>query len=129
MVALESTNYIVLLFVNLNIPEPQKSHPFMTDILIEDLSSSNTAPTTVTVASDSRIVVVIEVKKAINSDFMLVEPKTVIKTLIYVHYIMALHYRYFNLCSLHHDFTWSTHIVWNNHRWLLLALHTICFKY
>lgn len=120
MGALQATNYVVSPFVHLNVPEARKGHPFMTDILIEAVScsldeaqasgnssdeaqannnssdetpgSSDTNILTLTDSNiDSNIIAVIEVKKGINGDVLLVEPKFVIEMLLYVQYLMALH--------------------------------------
>ena len=72
----------------------------MTDILIkEEFTNStvpNTVPTTVTVACNSNIIAVIEVKKPINNDIILVEPRSAAAhKLVQCQSHMSLHHQFY----------------------------------
>ena len=49
---------------------------------------------TVTHKRETKVVAIIEVKKSVNADFQLVEPKAVIEMILYVQYNMSLHHEH-----------------------------------
>jgi len=100
IVALQKSEYVVFPFVNLNVPESRKGHPYMMDIMIEEntFSSSsigldNASNTLVAVKymTSKNIIAMVEVKRSVNVDLILVEPKTVIETIVYIQYMISLH--------------------------------------
>ena len=121
MMALQPTDYVVSPFVNLSLPDGKKGHPYMADIFLEqkiddvsinevsidqvsidevsideaspstDVASPSIDEATWIMTPDSKVKAIVEVKKSVNDDILLVEPKVVIETALYVRYVMNLY--------------------------------------
>lgn len=86
----EETNLYITPFFNLEVPENKRGHPYMADLLVTSTHEKEHTRNAIAIKHEKHLKMLIEVKKTVTSDLVMMDPSHLIEMLLYVKYMMKL---------------------------------------